>query len=351
MGRSESTVKPKLSNTNAGSAALHRLAVVLACATFPLIFVGGTVTTYQAGMAVPDYPTTFGDNMFAYPISTWLAGPWNIFVEHGHRLFAVMVGYITIGLAATAWQSESRSWVRRLAYLALALVCFQGALGGARVLLNEVAVARIHGCVAPIFFALASALAVVSSRRWRSGQAREQVANAGSLQRLSLITTAMIYLQIVAGSFLRHISPGATIDAFRIPLLFHLLLAAGVFIHMLLLVVCIVRFHRQERSLVLSTALMTSLVIAQITLGIATYVLKYNWPAFMSGYDFAAGMVVERGAFWTSMITTGHVAVGALLLVTSVVSTLWSFRLYQTVVKPQSETQSTTVHRWREVPA
>ena len=64
----------------------HRLAVLLCCATFPLIWVGGLVTTYDAGMAVPDWPTTYGYNMFSYPLETWLYGPWDLFIEHGHRL-------------------------------------------------------------------------------------------------------------------------------------------------------------------------------------------------------------------------------------------------------------------------
>ena len=60
--------------------------MVLVCATFPLIWVGGLVTTYEAGMAVPDWPTTYGYNLFLYPWQTWMLGPWDLFIEHGHRL-------------------------------------------------------------------------------------------------------------------------------------------------------------------------------------------------------------------------------------------------------------------------
>ena len=66
----------------------HRAAVLLVCATFPLIWVGGLVTTTQAGMAVPDWPNTYGYNLFLYPWQTWLFGPWDLFIEHGHRLLA-----------------------------------------------------------------------------------------------------------------------------------------------------------------------------------------------------------------------------------------------------------------------
>ena len=88
----------------------HRWAVVLACATFPLVWVGGLVTTTDAGMAVPDWPSTFGYNMFLYPWQSWLAGPWDLFVEHGHRLLASSVGLMTIGLVIVLAGSRA-SWL------------------------------------------------------------------------------------------------------------------------------------------------------------------------------------------------------------------------------------------------
>ncbi len=66
--------------------------MLLVCATFPLIWIGGLVTTYDAGMAVPDWPNTYGYNLFLYPWQTWVSGPWNLFIEHGHRLFGAVVG-------------------------------------------------------------------------------------------------------------------------------------------------------------------------------------------------------------------------------------------------------------------
>ena len=73
------------------------------CATFPLIWVGGLVTTYDAGMAVPDWPNTYGYNLFLYPWQTWLSGPWDLFIEHGHRLLGALVGMID----DRAWSSSS----------------------------------------------------------------------------------------------------------------------------------------------------------------------------------------------------------------------------------------------------
>src|SRR5579885_1906450 len=114
----------------------HRLAMVLCCATFPLIWVGGLVTTYKAGMAVPDWPTTYGYNLFLYPWQTWLFGPWDLFIEHGHRLLGAVVGMLTLALAGCIWRLDGRPWMRWLALAAVGRVIFQGVLGGMRVRLD-----------------------------------------------------------------------------------------------------------------------------------------------------------------------------------------------------------------------
>src|SRR6188768_3417392 len=129
----------------------HRLAVVLACATFPLVWVGGLVTTTDSGMAVPDWPNTYGYNLFLYPWQTWLYGPWDLFIEHGHRLLASSVGLLTIALLVALVRTESRRWIKVLGASALALVIFQGVLGGLRVRLDERTLAMLHGCTGPLF--------------------------------------------------------------------------------------------------------------------------------------------------------------------------------------------------------
>src|SRR4026209_699674 len=89
----------------------HRIAVILVGATFPLLFIGGLVTSKGAGLAVPDWPTTFGYNMFLYP---WSKMVGNIFYEHSHRLVASAVGFLTIALALSLWLQEHRKWLRWL---------------------------------------------------------------------------------------------------------------------------------------------------------------------------------------------------------------------------------------------
>jgi len=194
----------------------HRWAVALACATFPLIWAGGLVTTYDAGMAVPDWPSTFGYNLFLYPWTTWFFGPWDLFIEHGHRLLGALVGLLTIGLLISVMRRDSRRWMKRLAVLALLLVLLQGGLGGARVLLNERFLALVHGCVGPLFFAYAAAMAVFTSRAWRQpgSQAVSSAVENGSQQlqaqlyrvrHLALLTTGMIYAQLIVGAHVRHV--------------------------------------------------------------------------------------------------------------------------------------------------
>ncbi len=145
----------------------HAIAVLLTCATFPLIWVGGLVTTYDAGMAVPDWPSTYGYNLFLYPWQTWVAGPFDLFIEHGHRLLGAVVGVITIGLVLAAFLANRRPWFRAVSVIAILGVIGQGALGGMRVLFDDRQLAMIHGCVGPAFFALTAAIAVFTSSSWR----------------------------------------------------------------------------------------------------------------------------------------------------------------------------------------
>src|SRR5438132_1456321 len=146
----------------------HRWAVALACATFSLLWVGGLVTTTKAGMAVKDWPTTNGYNMFLYPWLKWLAAPRDFFVEHGHRMLAASVGMMTIVLLVILWFREGRRWVRWLGVLALVLVIFQGMLGGMRVRMDERTFAMLHGMTGPLFFTLTVAMTVFTSRVWLS---------------------------------------------------------------------------------------------------------------------------------------------------------------------------------------
>src|SRR5690606_15722249 len=130
---------------------VHRWAWLLACATFPLIWIGGLVTTTGAGMAFRDWITSDGHFMLIYP---WLSASGDKFVEHGHRLLGALVGLLSIALVVVAWRSERRTWVKNYSLLLLVGVVLQGVLGGMRVVLDKRTLALVHGCTGPLFFAL-----------------------------------------------------------------------------------------------------------------------------------------------------------------------------------------------------
>jgi len=278
----------------------HRLAVLLACATFPLLFIGGLVTSLGAGLAVPDWPTTFGYNMFFYPWSKMIGG---IFYEHSHRLVASSVGLLTIALVLTFCFHERRQWLRWLGVAALFLVIVQGVLGGLRVVLLQHTLAILHACLAQIFFALTVSLVLFTSVEWR-GPVQAAIADGGRLRRLAMITTALIYLQIVFGALLRH--TGERLDA-------HLLIAALVAIHVVLLVLRITRTQADNAQLVRPSYFLVMLLLLQFALGALSYVGKFTT---MLGWPIEAIV----------LLTTTHLIVGALMLATSLWITLKAHR-------------------------
>jgi cytochrome c oxidase assembly protein subunit 15 len=195
---------------------LHRYASVLAGAVVLLIAAGGLVKSLEAGLAVPDWPLSYGS---LNPPRWWTIE--NVRAEHGHRLLAGTVALFTVGLAVWASRREERRWVRRLAWLAVATVLAQAILGGITVLFFlPTAISVSHAALAQAFLCLVTALAVVTSRGWlkpgteelRSG--RDVVARA----RHAAVLTALIYVQILLGAVMRHIGAGLAIADF--PLVF-----------------------------------------------------------------------------------------------------------------------------------
>ena len=142
---------------------LYWFAVLTALATLALIGIGGLVTSHEAGMSVPDWPTTYGYNMFLFPINKWLGG---IFYEHSHRLLASLVGLMTTILAIWLWLKDSRPWMHWLGVAAFLLVVAQGVLGGLRVTMHMDSLGIYHATIAQLFFVLTCAIALFTSRWW-----------------------------------------------------------------------------------------------------------------------------------------------------------------------------------------
>lgn len=242
----------------------HRLSVLTAATTLLLIFVGGLVTNTGSALAVPDWPTTFGYNMFLYPWSKMVGG---IFYEHSHRLIGSAVGVLTVLLAVSLWLAEPRRWVRGLGLLAVVAVIIQGVLGGLRVVLLQHQLAIFHACVAQAFFALLVSLAVVTSRFWQEAAAAPRLVDGGRLRSVALTTAALIYAQTVFGALLTH--TGTRLDA-------HLLVAALVTGLVCRLAVRVLGGHADRRELRRPVLLLSALLIVQLSLGLGVYLWRFT---------------------------------------------------------------------------
>lgn len=181
---------------------LFRFSLFTAVATLFLICSGGMVTSKGVGLAVPDWPTTFGYNMFLFPISKWVGG---VFFEHTHRLIASAVGFLTIILAVWLWRVEDRRWLRNLGFVAIGLVIGQGVLGGLRVTLLKDEIGVFHACIAQLFFGLLVVITLAVSRTWqRISDENLRIPAARTLARIVIVTTAAIYAQLALGATMRH---------------------------------------------------------------------------------------------------------------------------------------------------
>jgi cytochrome c oxidase assembly protein subunit 15 len=355
---------------------LYGLAVLTAVMTFILICMGGLVTSTDSGLAVPDWPTTFGYNMFLYPLSKTVSGflfsidpslqadldnnnlsagvrkalekneisvsenviisaeergsRWRltdeengrtytliksgerldvyvhgVLYEHSHRLIGAVVGFLTIGLMVSIWAKDDRKWLKWLGIIALVAVVVQGVMGGMRVTNLSRALAIIHACFAQAFFALTASLALFTSRGWLGTSEKIDTTNASRLRSLSLTTLCLIYIQYIFGAVLRH--TGNRLDA-------HLLFAGLVAIHIFLLLRRILNDYLENRLLVRLILLLSGLLAVQLTLGVGAYLTEFT--ALGEGVSPVAGVA----------ITTAHVAIGALMMVSAVLLVLNVFR-------------------------
>ena len=292
--------------------ALHRFAVFVAACTVLLITAGGMVTSTGSGLAVPDWPNTYGHFMFSFPLDRMVGG---ILYEHGHRMIASVVGMLTIVLAVWTWRVDPRPRVRRLALIALGVVVLQGLLGGLTVLFLLPAPVSIgHAGLAQLFFCLTVSLALFTSRHWR--EPRLPLPSDRALAGLTLGTTVLVYFQILLGATMRHRHAGLAIPDFplafgrvvppfwsvdvavhfshRIGALLVAAAAVGIWVH-------VWRRHRGNPRLARPAAILLVLVAIQGTLG-ALVVLSGLQP----------------------IINTAHVVNGALVLAASLVLTLRS---------------------------
>jgi cytochrome c oxidase assembly protein subunit 15 len=316
---------------------LHRFAKFLVACTVLLILAGSLVTSHDAGLSVPDWPTSYGWSMFTFPPSMWVA---NILYEHGHRLIASTVGFLTIIMAVWLWVADPRRWMRWFGVATLGSVVAQGLLGGLTVLFFlPAAISTAHAGLAEIFFCMTVAIAIFTSPGWLSGYdaaAATSDASGGPegrrLRGLATFATILIYVQILVGATMRHTGAGLAIPDF--PLMFGGVIpdhwSSAIAIHFthrvgaLLVTIAILTLFAHVRSryrdrpeLMRPAALIVALVAVQVTLGALT--------------------VLSRRDPW---INSFHVVCGAMVLTTSLVMTLrsWRGRFTEAVVRLKLDT-------------
>jgi cytochrome c oxidase assembly protein subunit 15 len=267
-------------------------------------------------MAFRDWLTADGTFMPLYP---WLSSAGDKFIEHGHRLLAMLAGVLTIGLVIVCRRCEPRRWVRLYSVGLLAGVVLQGVLGGMRVVFDERVLALVHGCVGPLFFAAAAGLVVVTSRSW-SEDARSEIVN-NRLVRLAAATAVIAYLQLVLGAVVRH-SPHMLGDGaatiFQTAVYFHLLLAAVVTFHVVVLAAkCVVSRQCTPAALGL-----VGLILLQVLLGASSWVVRYGMPSWATRLMGETGHFNRASDFASAAILAGHGAIGALIVALSVAISL-----------------------------
>ena len=297
---------------------LHLFSILVAASTLILILAGGLVTSTGSGLAVPDWPNTYGWFMFAFPLDKMVGG---IYYEHSHRLIASTVGFLILTLAFWLWRVEPRAWVRRLGFIALAAVITQGILGGITVLWflpDPISIA--HAGLAQIVFCLTVTIALVTSPGWMRGYGgiSGTTPDDRTLQQVAIATSVLIYAQIIVGATMRHTEAGLAIPDFPwafghvmppqwdAKIAVHFAHRVGALVASMMILVTTLHVFARRRSrgeLVRPATLLLVLLAVQVALG---------------------AFVVWTGKQF--LINSLHVMTGASVLGTSVVLTLRAHR-------------------------
>jgi len=273
----------------------HRFAVFTAGATFLLIIAGALVTSNDAGLSVPDWPTSFGS---LYKIPHLVGG---VRFEHTHRMIAQFVGFLSIVLAIWTWRADRRRWMKYLGVTALGVVIAQGILGGLTVLFYlPPAISSAHAALAQTFFCVAVLIAIFTGQRWMEEAPRVDVdEQRPNLFILTLLSIFVLYVQLILGALFRH---------HGLSWWPHVVNSGTVAIVLSWTAVRALSQYSKIDPVRRPAITMLSLLIAQLCLGFVAFLTRVAW-----GHDAVQPelpMVIS---------TVAHVAVGALLLATTVV--------------------------------
>ena len=289
----------------------YRLAVATAIATFVLIVAGGNVTSKGAGLAVPDWPLSFGS--VNPPGWIHMTGVRD---EHGHRLIGMITGFLLTLLTGWIIAREPRPQVRRLAVAAWVAVVVQGIMGGLRVTEISLKLAIVHGCFAHAFFGSVVAIMVVSSPAWLRplGGIRSELDTR--LRTWLPVLIGSLFGQLILGAILRHTRTGTSLH-----------IAGAIIVGCLVVQVLNLAFARPSANRRVHRWLLVvlALYILQVGLGLVTLLVRDQ----RLGYTSLAPL--------TPYLPTVHVAVGALILAVATCATLWAFRLTRVCITESSQ--------------
>lgn len=304
-------------DVTASSRARHRFSLLTLGVLFVLLGWGGFVTSIDAGMAVPDWPTSFNSWNPFMPLPQW----WEsipVLAEHGHRLLGALIGLLTMVLSVWTWRSDPRKWMHKLGFLALGLVVFQGLLGGLRVVLNSPALAMTHAVTAQVFLAAIVALAVFTAPAWLTvARMPEARSDTETLKMAAVAVPFLLLLQIALGALVRHgQQPEGGVIAPPDPLLTGLHIVGGTAaVALIIYLFLLLRKHfKQHPILWRGSIALHGLVVLQFVLGITAYFI----------------LLAEHGQIRSTaqvVINTGHLLIGAGLMALAVSLALWTLRI------------------------
>jgi heme a synthase len=289
----------------------HSFAVFVACATFLLIIAGALVTSNDAGLSIPDWPTSF----HSFKVPSLVGG---IRYEWSHRAIAGSIIVLTVSIAIWTWVADRRRWMKWLGVAALSTILAQAILGGLTVLLLQPPwVSSAHAAVGQTFFCIAVCIAMFTGRRWVEEEPRvEYDSRRPSLLTLTGLSIFMLYVQLILGAMFRHHGMSWW------P---HVLNAALVAAVLAWTSIRALSVYSKIDAVRRPAIIMLSLLIAQLCLGFVAFITRVAW-----GHDAVQPelpMVVS---------TVAHVAMGALLLATSVVLTIQVWRHVPSALKERA---------------
>ena len=188
---------------------VRRLSKMIVFLTLSLIFVGALIKSHEVGLSVPDWPTSYGKQMFSFPFSDMVGG---IFYEHGHRLFATIVGFLTLLQFIIISFTNHPSWIKKMSLISLILVITQGLLGGMTVLFFLPSpISIMHGVLAQTFFVTIIFVAYSLSES-RANKRKEPYHLF--IRRGAILITLLVFIQLFLGALVRHTSSGLAIPDF-----------------------------------------------------------------------------------------------------------------------------------------